>query len=59
MFPLWRHLVESNDIIGRQVFDARIVAVMQAHGATHLLTRNAGHFQRYTGITVDEPKDVS
>lgn len=58
VYPLWRALVDSYGIVGRQVYDARLVAVMQAHGVTHLLTMNPAHFRRFAGITVVEPGDV-
>jgi predicted nucleic acid-binding protein len=58
IYPLWRQLVEKHGIIARQVYDARLVAVMLAHGVTHLLTLNPDHFQRYEGITVVHPQDV-
>jgi predicted nucleic acid-binding protein len=32
---------------GKQVHDANIVATMQAHGLTHLLTHNTADFTRY------------
>ena len=54
----WRTLMERYDVRGRQVYDARLVAVMLAHGVTHILTANAGHFRRFAEITVVEPKDV-
>ena len=58
IFPLGRNLVDTYSVVGRQVYDARIVAVMQAHGVTHLLTMNPTHFRRFAGITIVEPKDV-
>jgi predicted nucleic acid-binding protein len=59
IFPFWRELVETHAIVGRQVYDARLVALMLAHGITHLLTLNPSHFQRFQGITVVEPQNVS
>lgn len=44
--------METVDVRGRQVYDARLVAVMLAHGITHILTFNGNHFRRFTGITV-------
>jgi hypothetical protein len=35
---------------GKQVHDANIVAVMLAHGVHRLATRNAGDFERYSGL---------
>lgn len=59
IFPSWRSIVGTYGIIGRQVYDARLVAVMEAYGITHLLTMNPTHFRRFDRITVVEPKHVS
>jgi predicted nucleic acid-binding protein len=58
VFPNWLRLVEDTGTSGRQVHDARLVSVMQAHGITHLLTLNVEDFRRYTMITVMHPGDV-
>ena len=58
IYPLWRNLVDQYDIVGRQVFDARLVAVMQAHNVSHLPTMNPTHFRRFPTITVVEPSTV-
>jgi len=58
VFTEWQQLVEGYGILGRQVYDARIAAVMLAHGVTHLLTMNPTHFRRFNGITVVEPQHV-
>jgi predicted nucleic acid-binding protein len=58
IYPLWRTLVDSWDIRGRQVFDARLVAVMQAHRIEHILTLNPGHFRRFNAVNVVEPVDL-
>jgi predicted nucleic acid-binding protein len=55
----WRRLVVAVVVQGRQVHDARIVAVMKAHGITHLLTLNTSDFARYPGITVVHPRYVA
>ena len=54
----WRRLADTYRVVGRQVFDTRLVAVMLAHGITHLLTFNTGHFFRYAGLTVVDPATV-
>jgi predicted nucleic acid-binding protein len=54
----WRSLMERYDVRGRQVYDARIVAVMLAHGVTHVVTTNAAHFRRFPDITVVEPQEL-
>jgi len=46
IFPAWKVLVSAAGIIGKQVHDARLVAVCQVHSVTHLLTFNVGHFAR-------------
>jgi predicted nucleic acid-binding protein len=39
------------------VHDARLAAVMLAHGVNHILTFNVDDFRRYPGIVVD-PRHV-
>ena len=58
VYTQWRALMKLHDVRGRQVFDARLVAVMLAHGVTHILTTNAAHFRRFPEILVVEPKDL-
>jgi predicted nucleic acid-binding protein len=58
IYPIWRTMVETHDVAGRQVYDARLVAVMLAHGVTDLLTLNPTHFRRFSAINVTEPQDV-
>jgi predicted nucleic acid-binding protein len=56
--PQWRRLVLAQAVSGAQVHDARLVAAMHVHGATHLLTLNVRDFARYPGITVVHPQTV-
>jgi predicted nucleic acid-binding protein len=58
IYLAWRQLVVTVGVSGRQVHDARLVAVMQAYGLTHLLTFNPSDFRRYPGIAVIHPQDV-
>ena len=62
IFPAWKTLVEGLGIIGKQVHDARLVAVCHIHGVTHLLTFNAAHFARMAGfgpgVAVVDPESV-
>jgi predicted nucleic acid-binding protein len=51
----WRSLIVIHSVLGKQVHDARLVALMQANGITHILTLNGGDFSRYPGITVIDP----
>ena len=54
----WRRLVLVHSVHGVQVHDAMLVAVMNVHNITQLLTFNDTDFKRYTGITVLSPTDV-
>jgi len=58
IYTQWRMLMENYDVRGRQVYDARLVAVMLAHDVTNILTTNTAHFRRFPEITVLEPKDI-
>ncbi len=59
IYPLWRNIVNTYAVVGRQVYDARLVAVMQAHGITHLLTLDPTDFRRYAAIiSIVEPHSV-
>ena len=62
IYPAWKALVGAVGVIGKQVHDARLVAVCHAHGITHLLTFNVSHFLRMAGfgpgIVVVDPANV-
>lgn len=58
IFPLWEQLVLQYAVMGKPAHDARIVAAMQAHNVTCLLTFNKRDFIRYAGITVLTPQEV-
>ncbi len=53
------HLVRIHDIKGKRTYDARIAAVMAAHGLRHLLTFNGGDFAVFPHVKVHHPKDVA
>lgn len=55
----WLQLVSSLGVVGRQVHDARIVAVMKAHAVTHLVTFNVRDFRRYPDVTIIDPNEMS
>lgn len=46
IFPAWKALVDSLGIVGKQVHDARLVAVCQVHGVAQLMSFNVSHFAR-------------
>jgi predicted nucleic acid-binding protein len=58
IYSYWRTLVDKYDVKGRQVHDARLVAVMLAYGITHLVTLNPADFRRFVEIDVVTPADV-
>lgn len=55
----WRQLVVTFAARGRQVFDARLAAVMKAHGIDHILTFNTADFARYPGLVAVHPRDAA
>jgi hypothetical protein len=62
IYPAWKALVGALGVIGKQVHDARLVAVCHVHAVTHLLTFNVGHFTRLAGfgpgVAVVDPASV-
>src|SRR5438067_2283163 len=50
IYPAWKAIVGTLGIIGKQVHDARLVAVCHVQGLTHLLTFNVAHFARMAGF---------
>ena len=62
IYPAWKVLVQALAIIGKQVHDARLVAVCHVYGITHVLTFNVQHFARFAafgpGLIVVDPHSV-
>ena len=58
VLPQWQGLVSGKRVIGRQIHDARLVAVMLTHGVTHLLTFNVADFAPYSEITPVDPRSI-
>lgn len=62
IFPAWLTLVDTLGVIGKQVHDARLVAVCQVSGIDKILTFNVSHFTRLTAsvhaIVVLDPATV-
>jgi predicted nucleic acid-binding protein len=50
----WKRLVSRYGVMGVQVHDARLVALMTVHGLQRMLTFNTGDFTRY-GIEAVHP----
>ena len=62
IYPAWKALVGALGVVGKQVHDARLVAVCHVHGVSHLLTFNVAHFGRLAGfgpgVVVVDPASV-
>lgn len=55
----WRRLVLKYSVMGVNVHDARLVAVMRVHGLSHILTFNTKDFNRYSAeITPTHPTNL-
>lgn len=46
----WKAIVQGVAVVGKQVHDARLVAVCHVHNVSHLLTFNHAHFSRMAGF---------
>jgi len=59
IYGSWRELVGKYAVLGRQAHDARLIAAMERHDLTHLLTFNTSDFGRYAGKTILDPKAIA
>lgn len=50
IYPAWKSIVAALGVIGKQVHDARLIAICHVHGVTHLLTFNVAHFARMAAL---------
>lgn len=55
LYDGWLQLVVTHNVMGKQVHDAKLVALMQLYGITHILTLNDADFVRYPGIVPINP----
>lgn len=58
IFQEWERLVTQYQVLGKQVYDARLVAAMRVHDLTRLLTFNTADFKRFSFITAVSPQTV-
>jgi predicted nucleic acid-binding protein len=62
IYPAWKLITAALGVVGKQIHDARLVAVCHVHSVTHLLTFNVSHFVRMArvgpGVTVVDPATV-
>ncbi len=54
----WEVLVGRHRVSGKNTHDARIVAAMNVHAVTDLLTFNEDDFRRFPGINVVSPTNM-
>jgi predicted nucleic acid-binding protein len=59
IYDEWKKLVTQYGVSGVQVYDARLVAAMKAHGVQHILTLNVADFSRYSEVIVLHPSLVA
>jgi predicted nucleic acid-binding protein len=55
VYAEWKQLVVAHSVTGVKVHDARLVAAMNAHGISRILTFNGQDFERYPGIEILTP----
>ena len=58
IYLAWEKLVLSNKVLGKTAHDARLVAAMQVHSISRILTFDADDFKRYAGSQVLHPDEV-
>ena len=58
IFPQWELLVRQHQVVGKQVYDARLAAAMNVHSLTHLVTFNTADFKRFSKITAVSPTAI-
>jgi predicted nucleic acid-binding protein len=58
VYSNWRRLVMANNVRGVQVHDARLAAIMQAYGISHILTLNRPDFLRYSNVFPVHPNQI-
>jgi predicted nucleic acid-binding protein len=58
VFCNWYDLIVKYDVKGKLSHDARLVAAMQRHGVTNMLTFNSGDFARFPATDAFAPEDV-
>ena len=58
IYPAWEALVTQHAVSGKPSHDARLVAAMQVHGLSAILTFDKRGFSRFSDIEVIDPADV-
>jgi len=55
----WERLVVAHRVLGKPTHDAHLVAAMERHGLSHVLTFNPGDFPRFGTVQILDPADVA
>lgn len=58
IYPAWERLVKEHEVSGKPAHDARLVAAMEVHELSAILTFDRTGFARYPGVEVVHPEDV-
>jgi predicted nucleic acid-binding protein len=58
IYQVWENLVIQYRVSGKPAHDARLVAAIQVHGLTAILTFDRTGFSRCAGLEVVHPADV-
>ena len=58
IFVRWKSLVATYQVRGKTAHDTRLVAAMQRHGVSSLLTFNGPDFARFQAIQVYSPAEI-
>ena len=59
VYERWRSLLVMHKILGVQVHDARLEAIMYVHGVEQLLTLNGRDFKRFAGLRILDPNELA
>jgi predicted nucleic acid-binding protein len=59
IYSVWEALVIQHKVSGKPAHDARLVAAMQVHGLTAILTFDKSRFSRYPSIQVVHPAEIA
>ena len=60
IYASWRNLVSQFGVCGKPAHDARLVAAMQRHGLTHLVTFDKLLFERFGRLaTIWTPSEIT
>lgn len=58
IYLIWEVLVTQQQVVGKPVHDARLVAAMRAHGLNAILAFDKAGFSPCPGIQVVHPADI-